>query len=157
MILFCTSLLFSPLILCGWEVIECTVEFARNNFRMCPVAGCQIDPAMERACEGNIITVDEVNENSDECCLKLCNFRCDSDPEDALQAGETCCDWEGNMSLVACEQTCASGLTCLYEEGTGATCKRNDFEPGKAWSYRNRAKKKRDKRSLILISMQSAS
>merc|ERR1719285_432675 len=110
------------------EVVECTVDVARNNFR-CPTPGCLVDPVMERACEGSIITVDEVNEDSSECCLKFCNFRCDSDPEDALQAGETCCDWEGNMSLVACERTCASGLTCLYDENTGATCTRNEIEP----------------------------
>jgi len=58
------------------RIVECTVEVAATNMN-CPTAKC-FTPSMEEqnACDGVIELAKEIDEESDECCLKLCNYEC---------------------------------------------------------------------------------
>merc|ERR1719285_842177 len=58
------------------RTVECTIEVASGNM-MCPTAKC-FTPSMEEqdACDGVIELVKEIDEENDECCLKLCNYSC---------------------------------------------------------------------------------
>ena len=98
----------------------------------CPMARCAY-PEWADECEGTVMIVNEVNDMSENCCLKLCNYKC------VLSEGQQCCDYEGNMPNEYCTSTCDEGLECVFmgEEIGAPTCMAKEDKEGKTSTYKH--------------------